>query len=134
MDLREIAITLLSSTVIDAILDVPTVHQLYTCPTGKKAIIDHVLVHSNTDDLTGMNDVNFGAGAAGITPVWLDNADLSSMSTALMALKLVAAGAVVIMDGDDGTLADRIFVAEVVAGSTGAANVTLDVFGYLIDS
>jgi hypothetical protein len=133
-DLRENAITLLSSTVIDAILDVPTVHVLYTCPPGKQVIVDHVLAHSNTDDLTGMDDMNFGGGAAGVTPVWLDAGDLSSMSTALSALKLVPAGAVVILDGDDATAADRAFAVEVVAGSTGAANVTLDVFGYLIDS
>lgn len=127
-------VNVLSSTVIDAILDAPTVHTLFRCPPGKKAVIIEVIAHSNSASLAGMIDVNFGGGAAAITPVWLDNAALNSMTSAFMMEKKQPAGAVVLIDGDDATPANRNFVAEVVSGSTSAANVTLDVLGYLIDS
>jgi hypothetical protein len=127
-------VNVLSSVVIDAKLDVPTVHKLFRVPAGKKAVIIELVAHSNSATLSGMVDVNLGGGAAGIAPVWLDEADLSSMTTAQMMLKLQPAGAVVVIDGDDATPANRTFVAEVVTGSTGDANVTLDVLGYLIDS
>jgi len=132
--LEQNVVQVLGSVTIDAILDAPTVWKLFTCPAGFEAIITEVIAHSNTATLAGMIDVNFGGGAAAITPVWLDAADLSSMTSANMMLKLEPAGAVVNIDGDDATIADRSFVAEVVAGSTGAANVTLDVIGYLLAS
>ena len=132
--LKENAITVLADVQIDAILDVPTVHTLYTCPPGKQAVIVEVIAHSNSADLAGMVDVNLGGGAAGISPLFLDAADLSSMATAMSMLKFQPAAVVINIDGDDSTVADRSFVAEVVTGSTGAANVNLAVLGFLIDS
>jgi hypothetical protein len=127
-------VNLLGSTTFDAKLDAPTVHTLFHCPPGKRAVIIEVVAHSNSADLAGMTDVNLGGGPVGIAPTWLDAADLSSMNTSNRMLKLVPAGAVVTLDGDDSTVANRDFVAEVVAGSTNVANVTMDVLGYLIDS
>ena len=129
------SITRLSTTrIADGEVDDPTVYALFKCPRGKRLIVDHVKIHSNNADLSGANDINFGGGAAAATPVWKDAADISSMSTAQMELKLVPAGAVIIIDGDDSTVANRTFGCEVVAGSTGASAYTIDVFGYLISS
>lgn len=124
----------LSVTVIDAILDAPTVHKLFTCPTGKQAVITAVIFHSNTATLAGMIDVNLGGGVAAITPVWLDNQSLAGLTVANSFLEVVPAADVIIIDGDDSTPANRTLNAQVVTGSTGAADVTVDVLGYLIDS
>ncbi len=136
-DLKEKAIALLASTVVaDVNADVPTRNVLYTVPPGKRAVIDQIVIHSATATLAGMNDVDFGGGAAGITPAWLNNetgiGDITSVDD-FMTLRADSDdhGAI---DGDDATVADRDFVAYVVSGSTGAAGATFDVFGYLIDS
>jgi hypothetical protein len=121
-------------TIADAMLDVPTVYTLYKCPKRRRVIIDHIRVHSNSATLAGMADINFGGGAEAKTPVWKDAADISSMTTAQMEMKLTTAGAVVIIDGDDATPANRSFMAEVVTGSTGAASVVFDIYGYMLSS
>jgi hypothetical protein len=130
-------LTRLSTTLIeDATLNAPTVYALYKCPKRRRVIIDHVRAHSNSASLAGMNDLNFGGGPDGIAPVWKDAADISSMTTAQMEMKLTAGAAVVILDGDASTAANRTFVVEVAVsgGSTNPASVVLDVYGYLIDS
>ena len=120
--------------VVDAELDAPTVYSLFKCPRRKRAIIDHVKIHSNAGSLAGADDINFGGGAAAATPVWLDAGDISSMTTAQMELKLVPAGATVIIDGDDATVANRTFGAEVVSGATTTTTYWIDVWGYLLNS
>lgn len=132
--LQKSLVHLLSSTEIDAILDVPTVHRLYLVPEGKQAVIISVMARSNSASLAGMTDVNFGGGVAAITPVWKDAANFAGMTLVNSLQNMTISGAGGILDGDDSTEANRVFNAEVVAGSTVPANVTFDVFGYLIDS
>jgi hypothetical protein len=127
-------LNVLGSATFDPEPDAPTVHQLYHVPAGKKAVIVELVVRSNTASLAGMTDVNFGGGAAAITPVWKDAQDLSSITAVGSMMRVVASGAIVIIDGDDSTPADRIFVAQVVTGATASGSVTIDVIGYLIDS
>jgi hypothetical protein len=85
--LRKSISRLATFLVADATLDAPTVYTLYTVPKGKRAIIDHVRAHSNSASLAGMNDLNFGGGAAGITPVWLDAGDISTLTSAQILLE-----------------------------------------------
>ena len=136
-DLKESAITLLSSTAIaDMTTDAPTIYSLYSAPTGKQALITRVVVHSNSASLAGCNDVNFGGGAAAATPVWMDaEAHLAGMTSASMYWSITADDAVqTLIDGDDATAANRTFAMGVVSGSTGSSTAVVDVFGYLIDS
>lgn len=134
-DLRENCIALLSRTTgIDMNADSPTLNQLYTVPAGKKCIIDSVIIHSNSATLAGMNDVDFGAGAAGITPAWLNNEQgIVDMVTAddWMILRSDS-DEFGMIDGDDATALNRVFSMYVVSGSTGAATATVDVFGILV--
>lgn len=125
----------LVTVLADLQIDAQTAQQngIWTVPVGKQAIITEVIAHSNTATLAGMTDVNFGGGLPPTTPVWLDAANLSSMTSANMMLKLAPAGAIVIIDGD-ATPPQSTFVAEVIAGSTGAANVNIALLGFLIDS
>ena len=108
--------------------DAPTVHTIFVVPPGKKALIAHVAIHSNSASLAGMTDVNFGGGPAGITPVWKDAADLSSMTTVNDYLVVWPDSPVEML------VAGAAFVAEVVSGSTAASTVMIDVLGYLVDA
>jgi len=132
--MRRTITRLASYTVADAELDAPTLHNLYTCPRTKKAIIDHLRFHSNAGSLAGMNDIDIGGGAAAVTPAWKTTADVSSMTTAQMEMKISSDGAVVIIDGDDATVANRTLSARVIAGATTTTTVIIEVWGYLIDS
>jgi hypothetical protein len=134
-DIKTVTITRLSRTTgVDMNADVPTLNELYTVPFGKKCIIDSVVIHSNNASLAGMNDVDFGAGAAAITPAWLNNeTGIGDMTTVNSWMVLRAdSDDYVMIDGDDATAADRTFSMYTVSGSTGAATATIDVFGYLI--
>ncbi len=135
-DLKELAISLLARTVVADVQTGTTRNVLYTVPPGKRAIIDQVVIHTPTGSLAGMNDVDFGGGAIGATPVWIDNeTGIVDMTTVedFMILRADSDDHIAI-DGDDATAADRDFVAYVVTGATGAYGATFDVFGYLIDS
>ncbi len=124
-------VTVLSSRVIDA--NAVQLNPFFIPPIDKKVIITEVLIHSNTATLAGMTDVDFGGGTLSNVPVWLDAVDLSSMTTAESILKLAPTVPVVIIDGADGNPA-AFFTCTVNTGSSGAADVTVDVLGYLIDS
>ena len=134
-DLKEKSIALLSSTAIsDMTLDVPTLWDLYTVPPGMYGIIDSVIIHSNSATLAGMNDVDFGSGAAAITPAWLNNETGIEDMTAANDWMILRADSdeFGMIDGDDATAANRTFGMYVVSGSTGAATAVVDVFGYLV--
>ena len=136
-DVKEKAIALLSSTAIsDMTLQVPTLWSLYTVPFGKMAVIDSVVIHSNSATIAGMDDVDFGGGATAVNPTWLNNeTGIGDMTTANSHMILrVDSNDIVMIDGDDATAANRTFGMYVVDGSDGAATGIVDVFGYLVDS
>ena len=136
-DLKESCISLLATTGAIDFEDERTV-ALYTVPTGKRMIIDQVAVHSNSDDLAGMNDVDFGKGA--VTPasalVWVETHDLTDMSAANDQKIIRADDAEYgLVDGDDATVANRTFNMVITAGATAdPCTGIVDLFGYLIDS
>lgn len=136
-NLKEQAMALLSRTVVlDVQSDGPTLNQLYTVPPGKRAVIAEVVLHSPTASLAGMDDVDFGGGVIATAPDWVQNETGIGAMTAVDDYMNIRGdsneyGAI---DGDDAQLANRTFSMYVVSGSTGVAGVTVDVFGYLIDS
>ena len=134
-DLRENCMALLSRTVIaDIEADAPTLNLLYTCPPGKKCIIEAVIAHSNTASMAGATDMDFGGGAAAATPVFLDAfagfADMTAVDDYYVLRP--AAGEYIMLQGDDATAANRTFGVLVTAGATAAGGISMDVFGILV--
>lgn len=132
--LNENAMTMLSTT---GAIDVTTERTvaLYTPPTNKRMIIDSLIVHSNSNDLAGMNDVDFGKGAVTGDLIWLATHDLTDMSVANdQKIIRVDDAEFAIVDGNDSTVANRTFNMIIVAGSTGDYTAHFDVWGYLISS
>ncbi len=133
-DLKELGIVVLSTTTgVNMTLDVPTLNTLYTVPPGKLCIIDQVIVHSNSADLVGMTDVDFGGGVLAATPPWKDAENGLADMTAVNDFFIVRSddAETAMLDGDDSTAANRIFGMLVTLGSTGAANASITVYGTL---
>jgi len=134
-DSKLYTIGLLSSTAISNMaLDVPTLWTLYTAPLGRKCVIDSVVIHSNSGSLAGMDDVDFGGGATAIDPVWIDNeTGIGDMTTANSYMILRNdSNDLVLIDGDDTTLAARTFGMYVTLGSTATPiTAVVDTFGYI---
>ena len=114
----------------DAQLDGPTVHNIFTVPPGKRAVVLAFAAYKNSASLAGMTDVNLGGGPAAVTPSLLDAESLAALTTANM-FKWLWPDVKVTLNGDSSVLAERNCVVEVVAGSTGAAYVNIAAFGFL---
>ncbi len=108
--------------------------ELYTVPLGKKAIITRIIVHSPSATLVGLDDVNFGGGAAGAGIVFLDNVTTIAGMTAVgdYLILVQAAGVHEELDGDDSTVVDRTLNMDMVDATTNSATASVSVFGILI--
>jgi hypothetical protein len=95
---------------------------LYTVPTGKSAIITHVIIRNPTASLAGATDFDLGDGANADT--WKTAIDLSSLSAATDALIIDLNTKFTVFDAGD------VFGIKPVTGSTADADATIDVFGY----
>lgn len=128
MDLREKAITLLSSTVVD--MKTAGQNDLYTIPAGKECVITHVIVHSPTATLVrGAGDSDYDFGVGDNCDTWLQTVDLNDM-TATTHFKIIdSPDTVYVLPA-----AGEVFGVKVIAGCDGVANATIDVFGYLVDA
>lgn len=107
---------------------------LYLVPNGYSMIPSRLRIRENSASLAGMDDINIGGGAAAATPAWLDAATgMEALTSAGMCWETtVAAEAVTTpVNGDDATVANRTFGVQLIAGSTGAATVTFEVWGSL---
>ena len=135
-DLRENAITLLGSVAI-ADFNAAATTDIFVVPAGKILIPTMVVFHSNDGTLvaTGTGDANLGGGADSASPAWVDAfAGFEDMTATGDFYVLRADGNEnIVIDGDDATAANRVFSVTVVTGSD-ANGVTIDLFGYLIDS
>ena len=134
-DLKEVCEALLGK--VDTLaMNTNAETELFTVPPGKKAIITKVIVYDVSATMAGCDDVNFGAGAAGAGVVWLDAVSALADCTAALDYYILAqaAGEYTLIDGDDATLANRIFNIDIVDGSDGAATASVAVFGFLFDS
>lgn len=122
-DLRENAITLLSST---SSVDMQTAAKttLFTVPTGKSAVITAVIIHTLSATLAGGTDFDFGTDANCTTHK--QTVDLSSLTATTDSI---------VISFDDSKY-PRLAAADAFGiypstGSTGAATAVIDVFGYL---
>ncbi len=135
-DLKELGITLLGRVVI-ADFNAAATHDIYRVPPGKILIPVEVIFHSNGGTLvaTATGDVNLGGGADSASPVWVDAfAGFEDMTaTGDYYIRRNDGGEFTVIDGDDATEANRVFSITIVTGSD-ANGVTIDLFGYLIDS
>jgi hypothetical protein len=100
---------------------------IYTVPTGKKAIITHVIVRQPTASLADGTDYNLGDGANADT--WKPNNNLTTMTAATDCI-------VITNDNSKYTIFDAgdAFGIKPDTGATADANATVDVFGYEFDA
>jgi hypothetical protein len=127
--LNENAITLLGSATVD-LQNGDSKSTAYTVPTGKKAIITHVVIHSPTASLADGDDFDIGSGANADT--WRQTVNLETMTatTDYMVIPNIAA------TPTKYTLeaAAAAFGIKPITGATADAQATMAVFGYLIDA
>lgn len=130
-ELKENAITLLSTTTgIDMSEstgdDVQVV--LYTVPSGKTAIITHVVVRNPSSSLASASSVAFGNNSATYNN-WDSALTLAACTASTMAIVVVptTAGAAAVTVCAAGTE----FSMLITTGAGAACTATIDVFGYL---
>lgn len=131
-DLKESGLAILSRTSVTP-TDTPATHVLLIVPPGKRAIIDSVILHTNSGSLTGMSDVKFTLGTDGSNVYWLEETGIVDMTTAYDWMVLRAdSDEFAMINGDDATATMRNFNMRIVTGSTGAFQVNVDVIGILV--
>lgn len=125
--LNENAITKLGSATIDT-QNGDSKTTVYTVPTGKSAIITHVVIHSPSATLVNGTDFDIGSGANADT--WRQTVSLTTMTatTDYMVIPSIAATPVKY------TLeaAAAAFGIKPITGATADTTATMDVFGYLV--
>ena len=99
---------------------------LYTVPTGKTMYPVAVVIRETSASLAGGIEYNFGTGANADT--WIQNIDLSSMTT-LATDYMVIMGAAVTKYTDCAAASE--FGIKVITGSTAACTATVDLIGFL---
>jgi hypothetical protein len=132
LDAKEKVIALLKST---ALVDLNTAAEtiLYTCPTGKKCTVTHVIVHTPSASLSGVSDVKFGSNA-GTRNDW----DASARTLALITGATLTQILTPTLPGDSADQVCTVITADgtfgVKVGTGAAVTATFDVFGYLRDA
>lgn len=126
-NLKEKAISLLASGTVD-LQNGDGKTTVYTVPTGKKAVVTHVVMRGPTDSLAGGTDFDFGDGANADT--WKQTVDLSGMTGTDDFFVISNDNAVVgaVFDAGDA------FGVKPATGATADAQATMDVFGYEFDA
>ena len=120
--LSENAITMLGSATIDTQAgDSKTT--VYTVPTGKTAVITHVVIRSPSGSLADGTDFDIGSGANADT--WLQANDLSAM-TATTDYKVITSTTKYTLEA-----AGAEFGILPITGATADTTATMEVFGYL---
>jgi hypothetical protein len=120
--LRENAITLLASASVDT-QNGDAKSTVFTVPTGKSAIITHVVIRSPSGSLAGGTDFDIGSGANADT--WLQTNDLSAM-TATTDYKVITSTTKYTIE-----VAGAAFGIKPITGATADTTATMEVFGYL---
>jgi hypothetical protein len=95
---------------------------LYTVPTGKSAVITHVIIRNPTASLAGGTDFDLGDGANADT--WKTAIDLSGLTATTDAIIIDLNTKFTVFDAGD------VFGIKPVTGATADADATIDVFGY----
>lgn len=131
MDLATCALTKLASVQINA--QTTTKQTLYTVPSGKTFIPTKVIVRAPSATLAGM--VNFALGGNANADDWLQQISLNAMTATTDYAEInqpdQAAGPPIVPNKKTVYAAGTAFGIKITTGSTGAATVYFDVFGYL---
>lgn len=98
---------------------------LYTVPPGKTFYPVMVVIRETSASLAGGTEYDLGTGANADT--WVQNTDLSAMTTIGTDFKVIDSGGTKYTD----CAALSEFGIKVITGSTAAATATIDVFGFL---
>lgn len=98
---------------------------LYTVPAGKTFYPLFVIIREASASLAGGTEYDFGTGANADT--WVQNVDLSAMTTSGTDFKMIDSGGTKYTD----CAAASEFGIKVITGSTAACTATIDVFGFL---
>lgn len=101
---------------------------LFTVSAGKIFYPVAVAVSDISATLSGGNDYDLGSGAACDT--WRQSINLSSLTTTVTDYMIIHGADVTKYTACE---AGETFGIKVIAGSTGAATATIDVFGFLGD-
>lgn len=130
--LRENAITKLSSTSINA--QTTTKQTLFVVPTGKSLIVDHIRVRQPSASLAGLVDMDLGGDAS--AGDWIQEITLNAFTATTDEGKVSqpaqAAGPPIVPAKKSVYAAATVFGVKINTGSTGAATVYVDLFGYLV--
>lgn len=118
---KEKTIALLGSAVVD-LQNGDSKSTAYTVPTGKTAVITHVVIRSPSGTLTSGTDFDIGSGTNADT--WLQENDLSAL-TATTDYKVITSTTKYTLEA-----AGAEFGIKPITGATGDRTATMDVFGY----
>jgi len=135
MDLRELSVSLVSSTTINCQTTASKL-SLFTVPTGKVFIPVVAVFREPSATLAGMIDFDLGGNA--LCDDWLQQVSLAAFTATtdqgLVAQPTQAAGPPIVPAKSIVYAAAVVFGMYINTGSTGAANVKVDLYGYLFDA
>jgi len=123
--LKDNAITLLASATVDLQNGDPK-NTVYTVPTGKTAIITHVVVRSPTASLADGVDFDIGSGANADT--WRQAISLTTLTATTDYIVIPSIAATPVKYTME--VAAAAFGIKPITGATADAQATMDVFGY----
>jgi len=130
-DLKEKGLILLGSVTINA--QTTTKQTVYTVPTGKTMIPVVLVPRTPTATLAGLVDMDIGGNAN--ADDWLQQISLDAFTATTdegeIRQPAQAAGPPIVPVKKTVYAAATVFGVKINTGSTGAANVTLDLFGWL---
>ena len=127
MRAKEKTISLLATGTVD-LQNGDSKTTIYTVPTGKKAVVTHVVIRQPTASLAAGTDFDIGDGANADT--WKTTIDLSSMTGTDDYIVIDTNNAVIAAVFD---AADE-FGIKPATGATADAQAEMDVFGYEFDA
>lgn len=126
--LKEKAITMLATATVH-LKDGDGKTDVYTVPTGKKAVITHVVIRNPTASLDsgGTGDFDIGSGADANT--WLQATDLDTMTATTDYMVITSSKVKYTIEA-----AAAVFGIKPITGATLDADATMEVFGYEVDA
>lgn len=120
-DLKAYSISLLASATVD-LQNGDSKTTVYTVPTGKSAIVTHVIIANPTASLAGGTDFDLGDGADANT--WKNTVDLSSMTATTDCIVISYDSKFTVFNAGDA------FGVKPATGATADAQATMYVFGF----
>ena len=103
---------------------------LFNVPSGKTAVITHIVIRGPSASLSGGTDYNFGGNSADFND-FRDAVDLSGITGGSTVFTIVTQHAGGDIVSSTMQSAGDAFKINVVTGSTAACTATIDTFGYL---